>query len=88
MLVRVCVLFLPFHVHAASPSPVARSAAWPAGHRARPSLPRLSAASSTLTGDRDEWRRRHCDVGGLARSETAQTVGVRILVRVAAPVTH
>ena len=51
-------------------------------------LPVPPTASSTVTGARDARRRRRCDVDCLARSETAQAVRVRILVRVAAPVTH
>ena len=52
-------------------------------------LPAPPTASSTVTGARDARRsRRRCDADCLARSETAQAVRVRILVRVAAPVTH
>eukprot|EP00966_Prymnesium_polylepis_P214465 4966722-Prymnesium_polylepis.1 len=51
-------------------------------------LPAPPTTSSTLTSARDARRRRRCDVDCLARSETAQAVRVRILVRVAAPVTH
>jgi hypothetical protein len=45
-------------------------------------------ASSFVTGARDEWRRRPCDLRDLAHSETAGAVRVRILVRVASSVMH
>jgi hypothetical protein len=51
-------------------------------------LPAPPTVSSTLTSARDARRHRRWDVGGLTRSKTAQAVRVRILVRVAAPVTH
>ena len=47
-------------------------------------LPKSSAPAAA----RDAWRRRSCDLSGLAHSETAQAVRVRILVRVASSVTH
>ena len=47
-------------------------------------LPKSSAPAVA----RDAWRRRSCDLSGLAHSETAQAVRVRILVRVASSVTH
>ena len=51
-------------------------------------LPAPPTASSTVTGARDARRRRRCDVDCLARSETAQAVRVRILVRQAVLVTY
>ena len=42
----------------------------------------------TVTGACDALRRRHCDAGGIARSEAVQAVGVRVLVRVTVSVTH
>ena len=47
-----------------------------------PSKPSPPAAT------RDAWRRRPCDLSGLAHSETAQAVRVRIPVRVAVAVMH
>ena len=47
-------------------------------------LPKSSAPPAA----RDAWRRRSCDLSGLAHSETAQAVRVRILVRVAVTVMH
>ena len=51
-------------------------------------LPAPPTASSTVTGARDARRRRHCDLGSLAHSETAQVVRARILSRLAASVTY
>ena len=47
-------------------------------------LPKSSAPAVA----RDAWRRRSCDLSGLAHSETAQAVRVRIPVRVAVAVMH
>jgi hypothetical protein len=44
--------------------------------------------SSSPAAARGAWRRRPCDLSGLAHSETAQAVRVRILSRLAAPVTY
>jgi hypothetical protein len=44
--------------------------------------------SSSPPPARDAWRRPPCHLSGLAHSETAQAVRVRILVRVASSVTH
>ena len=47
-------------------------------------LPKSSAPPAAC----DAWRRRSCDLSGLAHSETAQAVRVRIPVRVAVAVMH
>ena len=52
------------------------------------SRPVPPSKSSAPPAARDAWRRRSCDLSGLAHSETAQAVRVRILVRVAVTVMH
>ena len=44
--------------------------------------------SSSPPAARDAWRRRSCGLSGLAHSETAYAVRLRILVRVASSVMH
>ena len=52
------------------------------------SRPVPPSKSSAPPAARDAWRRRLCDPSGLAHSETAQAVRVRIPVRVAVAVMH
>ena len=85
-----------------SPSPCMPPLPWPARRRApmagsprqvprsahrRPMRACLSPRSAPPAA-RDAWRRRLCDPSGLAHSETAQAVRVRIPVRVAVAVMH
>ena len=65
-----------------------RCPACPDHAKADQSRPVPPSKSSAPPAARDAWRRRLCDPSGLAHSETAQAVRVRILVRVASSVTH
>ena len=65
-----------------------RRSACPDRAKVDQSRPVPPSKSSPPAVARDAWQRRSCDLSGLAHSETAYAVRVRILVRVASSVMH